>query len=397
MENVSLVKTSAFTALPCPNSRYQFSDKLGQGSYGDIYSAIDSETKTTVAVKCIRDVFNSVSSAKRAYRELKILKFLAHAKHENVVAFRDVVRPPHQEANAYKMKDVMLVLEKMDTDLYSFYRQYPEQINRQSIVYLMYQVLRGLKYIHSANIIHRDLKPTNLLLSADWDIKICDFGLATLEMADMSEYVQTRLYRAPEILLAADSYDKGVDMWSVGCILVELFLQRPLFRGTRTAHELITAVFDVVGLPDDEDLHFANPAAAECAKKVRDNLVKNGWDHPSLKDLLAEHAKENPDLVDLATKLLCINPDKRLTVEQALEHECFAQFTHSDIDEPCSKYEFETDEQVEGTNDLEFLRDKLFSAVMGWDQDDEWDKDDDDDEEEDEDEDDYDDYDDYQL
>lgn len=109
-----------------------------------------------------------------------------------------------------------------------------------SLQYFLYQILRGLKYIHSANVIHRDLKPSNLLLNANCDLKICDFGLArpTAENEYMTEYVVTRWYRAPELLLNSSDYSAAIDVWSVGCIFMELMNRKPLFPGKDHVHQM---------------------------------------------------------------------------------------------------------------------------------------------------------------
>lgn len=106
--------------------------------------------------------------------------------------------------------------------------------------YFLYQILRGLKYIHSARVIHRDLKPSNLLLNANCELKICDFGLArpTAENDIMTEYVVTRWYRAPELLLNSTDYTAAIDIWSVGCIFMELLNRRPLFAGRDHMHQM---------------------------------------------------------------------------------------------------------------------------------------------------------------
>lgn len=107
--------------------------------------------------------------------------------------------------------------------------------------YFMYQLLRGLKYIHSANVLHRDLKPSNLLLNSNCDLKICDFGLArtTSETDFMTEYVVTRWYRAPELLLNCSEYTAAIDIWSVGCILMEIIKREPLFPGKDYVEQLL--------------------------------------------------------------------------------------------------------------------------------------------------------------
>lgn len=116
--------------------------------------------------------------------------------------------------------------------------------------YFLYQILRGLKYIHSANVLHRDLKPSNLLLNANCDLKICDFGLArvTSETDFMTEYVVTRWYRAPELLLNSSDYTAAIDVWSVGCIFMELMDRKPLFPGRDYAHQL-SLLMEVIFFP----------------------------------------------------------------------------------------------------------------------------------------------------
>lgn len=107
--------------------------------------------------------------------------------------------------------------------------------------YFMYQLLRGLKYVHSANVLHRDLKPSNLFLNANCDLKIGDFGLArtTSETNFMTEYVVTRWYRAPELLLNCSKYTAAIDIWSVGCILAEILTRVPLFPGKNYLQQLL--------------------------------------------------------------------------------------------------------------------------------------------------------------
>lgn len=190
---------------------------------------------------------------------------------KQVIAVRDVVPPPLRR----EFTDVYIAAELMDTDLHQIIRSnqslseehcqvllqcffpfffYTNNLKTHPsklwdcltfcilylLQYFLYQLLRGLKYIHSANVIHRDLKPSNLLLNANCDLKICDFGLArpTSENEFMTEYVVTRWYRAPELLLNSSDYTAAIDVWSVGCIFMELMNRRPLFPGKDHVHQM---------------------------------------------------------------------------------------------------------------------------------------------------------------
>ena len=141
-----------------------------------------------------------------------------------------------------------------------------QALTDQHAQYFVYQILRGLKYIHSANVLHRDLKPSNLLVNSNCDLSICDFGLARGVVADetLTEYVVTRWYRAPELLTESQYYGPPVDLWSVGCILAEILLRRPLFQGKDYMHQL-EEIIGVLGTPSDESLAFITNSMAKRA------------------------------------------------------------------------------------------------------------------------------------
>ena len=186
---------------------------IGKGAYGVVCSAKDSETGEKVAIKKIANAFDNVTDARRTLREIKLLRRL---QHENIVLLKDIMKPP----SASDFNDVYLVYELMDTDLHQIVRS-SQGLSDEHTQYFLYQILRGLKYVHTAKVLHRDLKPSNLLLNANCDLKICDFGLARTdaERGFMTEYVVTRWYRAPELLLSCEDYSASIDIWSVGCIL----------------------------------------------------------------------------------------------------------------------------------------------------------------------------------
>ncbi|XP_012567902.1 mitogen-activated protein kinase 4 isoform X2 [Cicer arietinum] len=205
---------------------------IGRGAYGIVCTAVNSDTHEEVAIKKIANTFDNIIDAKRTLREIKLLR---HMDHENVIAIKDIIRPPQKDA----FNDVYIVYELMDTDLHQILRS-DQPLNLDHCQYFLYQLLRGLRYVHSANALHRDLKPSNLLLNGNCDLKIGDFGLArtTSETDFMTEYVVTRWYRAPELLLNCSEYTSAIDVWSVGCIFAEIMTRKTLFPGKDYVHQL---------------------------------------------------------------------------------------------------------------------------------------------------------------
>ncbi|EFE31556.1 MAP kinase MpkC [Trichophyton benhamiae CBS 112371] len=201
-------------------------------------SAKDQLTNQAVAVKKIMKPFSTPVLAKRTYRELKLLK---HLRHENVISLSDIFISP--------LEDIYFVTELLGTDLHRLLTSRP--LEKQFIQYFLYQILRGLKYVHSAGVVHRDLKPSNILINENCDLKICDFGLARVQDPQMTGYVSTRYYRAPEIMLTWQKYDVEVDVWSAGCIFAEMLTGRPLFPGKDHVNQF-SIITELLGTPPDE-------------------------------------------------------------------------------------------------------------------------------------------------
>lgn len=217
------------------DKRYSMIRVIGSGAYGVVVSSHDSKTDKNVAIKMVPKAFSDEIDAKRILREIKLLK---HFRHDNIVQIVDMMPPsvPYLE----DFTNVYIVADLMETDLHRII--YSKQtLSMDHVQYFVYQVLRGLRYIHSCKVIHRDLKPSNLLVNSNCDLKICDFGLARgIRDKDedgrggtmlLTEYVVTRWYRAPEIMLACHEYSYPIDVWSVGCIFAELILRKPFFPG----------------------------------------------------------------------------------------------------------------------------------------------------------------------
>ncbi|XP_010253496.1 PREDICTED: mitogen-activated protein kinase 3-like [Nelumbo nucifera] len=308
---------------------------IGRGAYGIVCSVMNSETNEMVAIKKIANAFDNHMDAKRTLREIKLLR---HLDHENVIAIKDVIPPPIPRAFC----DVYIATELMDTDLHQIIRS-NQELSEEHCQYFLYQILRGMKYIHSANVIHRDLKPSNLLLNANCDLKICDFGLArpTSENEFMTEYVVTRWYRAPELLLNSSDYTAAIDVWSVGCIFMELMNRKPLFPGRDHVHQM-RLLTELLGTPAEAELGFVKN---EDAKRYIRQLPL----HPR-QSFAHVFPHVHPAAIDLIERMLTFDPTKRITVEEALAHP-YLERLHDIADEPvCPEpfsFEFEKQALVE--------------------------------------------------
>lgn len=312
--------------------RYSDLQFIGEGAYGMVVSAVDNATKERVAIKRVTP-FEHHTFVQRTLREIKILH---HFKHENIVKMRTIITASTLEA----MKDVYLVLELMETDLQKVLkslRKTGEKLSPSHTCFFTYQMLLALKYIHSANVLHRDLKPGNMLLNTtNCDLKICDFGLARVMDPEqdhaglLTEYVATRWYRAPEVMLNAKNYTAALDMWSVGCILAEMLGNKAVFPGKNYVDQL-SKIFDVMGTPTGEDL--------KCIQSERPReYVLRLPPKPKI-PFSTQFPDADPTALDLLDRLLTFDPSRRLTAIEALAHPYFAEY-HDPEDEPISEQPF---------------------------------------------------------
>eukprot|EP01017_Pseudomicrothorax_dubius_P028543 TRINITY_DN3392_c0_g3_i1.p1 TRINITY_DN3392_c0_g3~~TRINITY_DN3392_c0_g3_i1.p1 ORF type:complete len:458 (+),score=80.41 TRINITY_DN3392_c0_g3_i1:69-1442(+) len=246
--------------------------------------------------------------------------------HENIIRLRDIMRAEND-------KDLYLVFDYMETDLHAVIRaNILEDIHRR---YVIYQVVKGLVYMHSGDLIHRDLKPSNVLLNADVTVRIADFGLARSVAPDageggapvMTEYVATRWYRAPEILLGSKTYTKAVDVWSLGCILGEMINGRALFPGTSTLNQ-IERILELNGKPKAEEIEALDSPLAWNILESLSSVKRRGF------SAFFPNAEE--DALDFLRRSLTFSPVKRMTIEEALRHRYLAQFYGTE-DEPRRK------------------------------------------------------------
>ncbi|KAF4676134.1 hypothetical protein FOL46_007187 [Perkinsus olseni] len=345
--------------------KYEIVQKLGRGAYGIVWKAIEKRipirvlfldprllgTREVVALKKCFDAFQNATDAQRTFREIMFLQELNG--HENIIRLLNVLKADNDQ-------DIYIVCDYMESDLHAVIRaNILEDIHKQ---YIIYQLLRALKYMHTGQMLHRDIKPSNILLNSDCQVKVCDFGLArsVVQMQDagsnpvLTDYVATRWYRAPEILLGSTSYTKGVDMWSVGCILGELISGKPIFPGTSTMNQL-DRIMEVTGRPTPSDIEgMQSPFAATMLESLPATRPR------PLTEMFPSASVEALDLLRLC---LQFNPGKRISATEALKHPYVVQFHNPDEEPSCpSVIRIPIDDNTRLT--VSDYRDRLYSEVM---------------------------------
>jgi len=203
---------------------FEIHQKVGKGAYGVVWKVVEKSTRKVIGLKKNFDCYQCVSDAQRTYREVIYLK--AMRNHENIVHL-------HEVYCAENGRDLYLTFDYMPSDLHVVIRS--NILLEVHMQYITYQILKALKYIHSAGLIHRDMKPSNILIDSSCHVKLCDFGLSRSkeesEGKHLTDYVATRWYRPPEVLLCSTHYTDAIDIWAVACILGEMLRLQPLLPG----------------------------------------------------------------------------------------------------------------------------------------------------------------------
>lgn len=385
------------------DGRYDFVKSLGMGAYGAVCQAKRLEDGEIVAIKKVLKIFANESQAKRLLRELALLRKLRGC--EQIVGLHDILPPDDMN----KFDTIIFVLEYIDTDLGKLFKS-NQFWTQKHVPYILYQILLGLNYMHSAHICHRDLKPANILMNSRCKVRICDFGLArswienetgkrpallskgravsaskrasgnNLKLQPMAreptKHVVTRWYRPPEVILLEQKWDAmaAIDVWAVGCIFAEIMQmlkkncvnfksRRALFPGgncyplsphtagkSKVHHQdQLQKIFDVLGTPSSEDI---NDFDSEAVKKyLRLYKKKAGM------DLRTRFPGSPPADIDFMKKCLEFNRHTRMTVPQALAHPALKNNRNKDR-------EITSTPQVFVFEDVRMSIDELRSAIV---------------------------------
>ncbi|XP_044493228.1 mitogen-activated protein kinase 20-like [Mangifera indica] len=335
-------------------NRYKIQEVIGKGSYGVVCSAIDTQTGEKVAIKKINDIFEHISDAARILREIKLLRLL---RHPDIVEIKHIMLPPSRR----EFKDIYVVFELMESDLHQVIKA-NDDLTRDHYQFFLYQLLRALKYIHTANVYHRDLKPKNILANANCKLKICDFGLARVAFNDTpttifwTDYVATRWYRAPELCGSFFSkYTPAIDIWSIGCIFAEVLTGKPLFPGKNVVHQL-DLMTDLLGTPSLDTISRVRN------DKARRYLTSMRKKQPV--QFAQKFPNADPLALQLLERLLAFDPKDRPTAEEALADPYFkglAKVEREPSCQPISKMEFEFERRRVTKEDI---RELIFREIL---------------------------------
>jgi mitogen-activated protein kinase 1/3 len=335
-------------------ARYYVRQPLGSGAYGQVCEAEDRVMNRPVAIKQAKHLLDDLIDAKRILREVAILDKLSHS---NVIKLYDIVVP----ADLTGFNEVYMVLEMADSDLKKLCRSEVHLTNLH-VTTLLYNLLVGLNYLHSAGIWHRDLKPANCLVNEDCTVKICDFGLSRAmgvssrglvaedghqkeKSRALTGHVVTRWYRAPELILLQEDYTEAIDVWSVACIYAELlgmlkgtaFKERaPLFPGhscfplspnnkhktdtkyyTKGTQDQLSMICSLIGTPSADDVQKLDGEDARTYMRAFEARAGGG--------VKAKFAQYESPCIDLLEKMLVFIADKRISVADSLKHPLFAK------------------------------------------------------------------------
>ncbi len=301
------------------HKKYKVLNIVGEGAYGIVYKCQNKETNEIVALKKFKETSDE-QVIKTMKRELEMLKKI---KHENIVEFKEYI--------IYK-KNLYLVFEFVEKNLLELLQESPNGLSQSTIKYIIYQLIKAIKYLHSKNIIHRDIKPENLLINSDLKLKLCDFGFArniklnsdNNNISIMTDYVATRWYRAPELLLTEGIYGPEIDFWAIGCIMGELIDGNPLFPGEDDYDQLCCIIKIMGKLPFWlYQFYLKNPIfeGKELLNEDGEGIYNRYFGKVSLV------------AIKFMEMLLQVDPNKRFNGDMALRHKYFEGYLDNQFNE----------------------------------------------------------------
>ncbi|XP_069937354.1 serine/threonine-protein kinase MAK isoform X2 [Cherax quadricarinatus] len=286
-------------------NRYITLNELGTGTYGSVVLGQRIDTGEKVAIKRMKRKFYSWDEAMNL-REVKSLKKLSHA---NVVKLKEVIR---------ENDTLYFVFEYMKENLYQLMKSREKHFSEAAVKNIVCQVLQGLAFMHRHGYFHRDMKPENLLCMGPELVKIADFGLAReiRSRPPYTDYVSTRWYRAPEVLLRSNTYSSPIDIWAMGAIMAEIYTFRPLFPGSSEIDQIFK-ICSVIGTPDKRDWSEGYSLAQQMNFK---------FPQFSATPLASLIPNASPDAIQLMTEMLRWNPARRPNAQQCLRFPFFKDF-----------------------------------------------------------------------
>ncbi|GAB2289409.1 hypothetical protein Dimus_023718 [Dionaea muscipula] len=297
---------------------YEKLGKISEGSYGVVYKARDKKTGEIVALKKMK---LSVEREGFPLYFLREINTLLSFNHSSIVNVKEVVVDDSDAG----FSNVFMAMEYMDHDLKALMEARKQPFSQSEAKCLMLQLLDGVKYLHDHWVLHRDLKTSNLLLNNKSELKICDFGMSRqygIQMKQYTSLVVTLWYRAPELLLGAEQYSTAVDMWSVGCIMAELLASKPLFDG-KTEFDQLDKIFRMLGTPNEKIWPGYSQLPGLKVNFVQQpyNMLHKKFPRTSFtgSPVLSDTG------LDLLSKLLAYDPEKRISAKDALNHSWFQE------------------------------------------------------------------------
>ena len=309
--------------------KYKIIETIGDGTYGIVYKGINTETNEYVAIKKMKKKYTDWEEC----ISLKEVQALISLKHSNIVTLNELI---------LENEELIMIFEFIGVNLFEYSKNINE-IPEYKIRNISFQILQGLAYMHKNNFFHRDLKPENILISGD-QVKLADFGLAKEINCNPpnTDYVATRWYRSPEVILNSDKYSSPIDIFALGCIIAELYMGKPIFPG-KSANEQMNKICEILGTPNQSDW----PDGYILAQKINYNF-------PQMRSKKLKHIipKASESAINLLESMLNFNPSKRPSAVKCLQHSFFQ------CNDVLKFYGFKINKEEDANNDINGERNK---------------------------------------